>query len=63
MQTLLWLRPGLIGMNLAKRKVTELVVQGSRDRCRGPDGQISPVYEGSLDPEALGTDTTSSVFP
>lgn len=28
-------RPGLIGMKLAKRKVTELVPQGSRDRCRG----------------------------
>lgn len=46
MKTLAWLRPGLIGMKLAKREVTELVVQGSRDRCRGPGGQISPVCEG-----------------
>lgn len=45
LKTLPGLRPGLIGMKLAKRKVTELVLQGSRDRCRRPGGQTSPVSE------------------
>lgn len=46
LETLPGLRPGLIGMKLAERKVAELSVQGSRDRCRSLVRQVLPGYEG-----------------